>query len=124
MAKLNEMNGWELMAALAELAEPISNLVNDDALWECFVVCTKRGIGLERKDVLRFLLQTYGKMIPLLTGEEHRGDVLRIMAVVEGTTVDKAMKMNGKELLRDFVAAYKEHLEPFFTKSARLGAIV
>lgn len=119
MAKLRELNGWDLMGALVELAEPIGNLANDEAVWECFRECTKKGVSIKQKDGFRFLVTTYSKLIPLVLGVEHRKDMMRILSVVEGKPVAEVMAMNGAELLKDFEQAYKETLEPFFIKSAR-----
>ena len=116
--KLSELNGWELMGRLADLAEPIGNLTNDDLFWDTFTECTKRGVSLKQKDGLRFILKAYGKLIPILMGEDHRKDTIRILAAVEGKSVPEAMKMNGKQLFQDFLDAYKENIEPFFTRSA------
>ena len=122
--KLNEMNGWELMGGLVELAEPIGNLVNDEPLWECFLECTRQAVRLRQKDGLAFILRNYAKLIPLLFGDDHKRDVVRILAVVEGMSVEEAMKKNGFELLRDFRAAYREQLAPFFTSSVPTASIV
>ena len=96
MSKLAEMTGWELMGALAEIAEPVGNLVNDDAFWDCFVDCTRRGVGLKQKDGLRFLLRTYAKLIPIVCGG-HKNDTARILAVIEGKPVAEVMQMNQEQ---------------------------
>lgn len=119
MPKLRELNGWDLMSALVELAEPVGNLANDEEVWECFKECTKKGVSLRQKDGFRFLVNTYSKLVPLLLGVNHRKDIMRILAVVEGKPLAEVMAMNGAELLKDFEQAYKETLEPFFIKSAR-----
>ena len=117
MRKLSELNGWELMTALSEIADPVGNLVNDDAFWECFVVCTKRGIGIKQKDTLRFLLQTYAKLVPILL-KEHKDDTFKILSVVEGKPIKEVMEMEGPELLNDIKEAFVTNLAPFFTKFA------
>lgn len=118
MKKLTEMNGWEVMSALAELAEPVGNLVNDDAVWETFVECTKRGVNLRQSNTLRYLIQAYAKMTPVLLGDEHRTDTFRILAVIEGKPLAEIMDMPAPELWDDIKKAYEEHLKPFFTRSA------
>ena len=120
MAKLADLNGWELMAALAEIAEPVGNLVNDDAVWDAFQVCTRRAVTLRQKDGLRYIIRAYSEMIPVLM-KDHRTDVIRLLAVIEGKSVEETMKMNGKELFEDFKAVYRETLEPFFIKAAPLA---
>lgn len=117
MRKLVELNGWELMTALSELAEPVGNLVNDDAFWDCFVACTKRGVGLKQKDTFRFLLQTYAKMVPILLNE-HKSDTFRILAAIEGKPIKEVMEMDGAELIGDIKEAVQTNLAPFFTKFA------
>lgn len=119
MAKLTELNGWDLMSALAELAEPVGNLVNDDDVWNCFKRCTKKGVSLKPENGFRFLLKTYAELFPMLCGERHKMDTLKIIAIAEGKTIKEVMSKNGAEILRDFEKAYREVLEPFFIKSAR-----
>lgn len=116
--KLEDLSGWELMGALAELAEPVGNLAEDDEIWECFRECTKNAWQLRQKDGFRYLLKTYSKLFPLLMGEKHKRDTIKILAIVSGKPVSEAMSMNGAELIKDFGAIYKEQLEPFFIKSA------
>ena len=116
MKKLIDMEAWELMSALAELAEPVNNLVSDDELWKTFKECTRKGAMLKRQDGLQFILETYGKLGKPLLGK-HKTDTLKILSIVEGKKIEDLMHMNGMEVLRDFSEAYKEQLEPFFTKS-------
>jgi len=120
MKKLIEMEAWELMGTLADLAEPVSNLVNDDELWNAFKECTARGVTLKRKDGLQFILKAYGSLGPALLGK-HRMDTLKILSIIEGKRLEELMHMNGAEVLKDFMTAYKEHLEPFFIKSVHSG---
>lgn len=116
MRKLSELNGWDLTVALAELAEPVGNLVNDDTFWDCFVNCTKKGVGVKQNDAFRFLLQTYSQMIPLLL-KEHQQDTFRILSIIEGKPIEEVMQMNGMELFEDIKEAFQTNLLPFFTKS-------
>lgn len=118
MKKLTELTGWETMAALAELAEPVGNLANDDTVWNTFVECTKRGVGLRRQDTMRFLLQTYAKLFPVLLGDEHRRDTMRILSVIEGKPLNEIMAMPATELWADVKKAWEEHLKPFFLNAA------
>lgn len=120
MKKFKDMEAWELMTALAEMAEPVNNIVSDDELWETFKECTKRGLRLKQKDGLQYILKTYGKLAPKLLGE-HKADTLKILSIVEGKKLEDLMHMNGAELLKDFTAVYKEQLESFFTKPVLLG---
>lgn len=122
MKKLVDMTGWEAMSALAELAEPVGNLANDDLVWDTFVECTRNGVTLRRGDAsFRFLLQAYAKMTPVLLGEDHRKDTFRILSVVEGKPIEEVMKMPAPELWEDIKKAYVEQLQPFFVKAARSG---
>ena len=118
MKKLADMTGWEMTATLAEIAEPVGHLVNDDAFWDCFVNCTRKGVGLKQNDAFRYLLRAYAELMPLLFGA-HRQDTFRILSVIEGKSIEETMQMNAMELLDDAKVAFKEVLAPFFTKSAR-----
>lgn len=119
--KLKDMNAWDMMGALAELAEPVGRLASDDLFWDAFVECTKSGIGLKQKNGLRFFLQTYSNLFPILMGEEHRGDTFRILAIVQGVTVSEVAKMSGAELLSTVKEIFHEVLVPFFTSSGLSG---
>lgn len=116
--KLNEMQTYELMAALVELAEPVGNLADDDEFWDRFRDCTKKAWKLQQRDGLRFLVKTYAELGSLLFGEKHKHDIVKIFSIVAGKTIKETMEMNGAEMFSEFVKVYKEKLEPFFIKSA------
>ena len=115
--KLKDMDAWEMMGALAELAEPVGNLARDEAFWSAFEECTKRGVRLRQKDTFRYILQAYAKLFPLLMNEEHRRDTFRILAIINGKTVEQVAKMSGPEMLEEARAVFSETLIPFFTLS-------
>ena len=117
MKKIVEMDALELSSLLIEIAEPIGNLADDDEVFECFRKCTTRGLKLKQRDGLHFILKTYSKLIPLLLGEKHKRDTLRILAAIEGKSVNEIIHMNGKQLIDDFRAAWEDKLEGFFTQS-------
>lgn len=121
MAKLKDMTAWELMGALAELAGPVGNLANDDEFWDAFKECTKKGVGLKQKDGLRFFLQAYGGLFPILMREDHRRDTFHILAILEGKSIEEVARMNGEELLETVKSAWKEVIVPFFTSSGLSG---
>lgn len=112
---LKELNGWNLMTKLAELAEPVGNLVNDDEFWEAFTECTKNGAGLRMERGLRFFLQTYGSLLPILMSEEHKRDTFAIIAAATGRSVNECANMNGMQMLKEFGAVFVGDLQSFFT---------
>lgn len=112
MAKLLEKNGAEMCAALVSIAGPIKSFLDDMEFQEAFTECTKKGHGSQ----LHNILAIYADMTPLLFGEKHMKDTLAILAAVEGKKVGEMLKMNGTELLKDFLSAWKEQIEPFFTQ--------
>lgn len=114
MAKLLEKNGAEMCAALASIAVPIRHFIDDEEFMKLFKDRTKEGLGAGT-------LAVYADIVPVLFGEKHRNDTLQILAVIEGTTVSKMLKMNGTELLEDALDAWKNQIAPFFT---RLGLSV
>lgn len=116
-AKLKDLPAWEMMGALAELAEPVGNLARDDAFWDAFTECTKRGVRLKQKDTARYILQAYGALFPILMNEQHRMDTFRILAIINGKTVQEVAKMRGAEVLAEAKAVFEETLIPFFTLS-------
>ena len=121
MAKLKDMKGWEMMAALAELAEPVGNLARDDAFWDVFKECTKRGVGLKQQNTFRYLLTAYSELFPILMGEAHRLDTFKILAIANGVTVEQVTKMSGPEMLNSAKEAMQEIIIPFFTRSGLSG---
>ena len=119
MKKLAELTGFELAGVLAEIAPAVGNLVTDEVFWGKFQECTKKGTQLRRTgSTLQFLLNAYAELVPLLLGEKHIGDVMQILAAVEGVPVKKVMGKNGFELIADIKAIFAEQLVPFFIKSA------
>ena len=112
MAKLMEKNGAEMCAALVSIAEPIRHFIEDKEFLDTFKRCTAKGMDSQ----LHGILTIYADLVPLLFGDAHRRDTLAILATVEGTTVSGMLKMNGADLLADALKAWKEQIEPFFTK--------
>lgn len=110
--KLLEKNGAEMASALVELANPIRNFLEDDEFMLTFRECTKKGV----RNKLEAVMAVYADMIPLLLGDRHLSDTIAIMAVVEGTTPQKMLKMNGTEMLADCMRAWEDQIKPFFTQ--------
>lgn len=117
MAKLLEKNGAEMCAALVSLAAPVKSFLEDQEFNDTLIACTKKGMGNQ----LREFAHIYADMTPLLFGDKHIKDTMQILAVIEGKTVKELMKMNGTDLIADAISAWKEQIQPFFT---RLGLSV
>lgn len=112
MAKLLEKNGAEMCAALVSIAAPIKNFLEDKEVSDTFKACTKKGVD----NKLTGFLTIYADMVPLLFGDRHLKDTLAILAVIEGKTQRELLKMNGVELMKDALGAWKDQLQPFFTQ--------
>ena len=112
MAKLLEKNGAEMANALVSLATPLKNFMDDAEFSEAFKKCTKKGVRTKASDIL----EIYVELVPHLFGDKHLKDTLQILAIIEGATVQKMLKMNGTELMADAMTAWKEQLKPFFTR--------
>ena len=110
MAKLLDKNGAEMCAALASIAIPIKKFLDDPEFMEIFRERTAEGIRTASG------MAIYAELVPILFGDKHRDDTLQILAVIEGTTVSKMLKMNGTELLKDALDAWKNQIAPFFTQ--------
>ena len=117
MAKLLEKNGAEMASALVALATPIRNYMEDVEFSESLKRCTKNGV----RDKATDLLTIYTELVPHLFGDKHLKDTLQILAIIEGTTVQKMLKMNGTDLMADALSAWNEQIKPFFM---RLGLTV
>ena len=117
MAKLIDKNGAEMAAALVALSAPVKNFIEDEEFMRAVKECTDKGV----RNKLEGFLTIYSDLTPLLLGDKHIRDTLSIVATVEGTTVNKMLKMDGVEMLADCLRAWKEQIQPFFT---RLGLSV
>lgn len=109
--KLLEQSAAEMAAHLVELAAPVKSLLEDEEIRQTWIECTKQGV----KNKLESILVVYADMAPLIFGEKHLKDVLRILAAIEGKTVSEMLQMNGAELMKDTLAAWEEQIKPFFT---------
>lgn len=112
MAKLLDMNGAEMASALVNIAGILKRFMDDDEFMEAFKKATRQGVRLRSTD----MLEIYTDLIPLMFGEKHLKDTVSILAVIEGTTAKEMLKMNGVELMKDALSAWKEQLVPFFTQ--------
>ena len=112
MAKLLEKNGAEMASALVALATPIRNYMEDVEFSEALKECTRKGVTNKATDILTI----YTELIPHLFGEKHLKDTLQILAIIEGTTVQKMLKMNGTDLMADALSAWNEQIKPFFMR--------
>ena len=112
MAKLMEKNGAEMCAALVSIAAPMKAFLNDKEFSDTFRECTKKGV----RNQLEGFATIYADMVPLMFGDKHLKDTLTILSVIEGKSVKELMKMNGVELLKDALGAWKEQIQPFFTQ--------
>ena len=121
MRKLEELSTAELMSVLADIAEPVANFAEDDEFFELFRKYTARGAILKQKDTMRFLMRTYGRLIPIMLGEKHLNDTMHILSAVTGKSAKEMMAMNGKETISLLKSAMKEYLTPFFTSSEPSG---
>ena len=110
MAKLMEKNGAEMCAALASMAIPIKRFLDDAEFMAIFKDRTKEGMRTASG------MAVYADIVPMLFGDKHRDDTLQILAIIEGTTVSKMLKMNGMELMKDAMDAWKNQIAPFFTQ--------
>ena len=110
--KLIEKNGAEMAAALVGLAAPIRSFLDDHEFMRKFKECTQKGV----RNKMEGFLTIYADMMPLLMGDKHIRDTLTIVAIVEGTTIEQMLAMNGTEMLADCLKAWKEQISPFFTQ--------
>ena len=110
--KLLEKNGAEICAALVSISGSVRSIMDDQEVRTTWKECTKKGM----ENRLEGILTIYADMVPLLFGKKHLRDTLGILAVVEGTTVREMLEMNGTDLLADAMKAWREQLQPFFTR--------
>ena len=112
MAKLLEMNAAEMAAALVNISGILKRFMDDEEFKKAFKKATANGVRMGATDVL----EIYTDLVPFIFGDKHLKDTVAILATIEGTTASKMLKMNGVELMKDAMAAWKEQLVPFFTQ--------
>ena len=110
MAKLLEMNGAEMCAALAGIAGTLKKFMDDAEFDTAWKNATKKGMRSGMTDILKI----YAEIAPLLFGEKHLHDTMSILSVIEGKPVRDLLAMNGTELLADDLKAFNEQIKPFF----------
>lgn len=108
--KLLEKTGAEMCSALVSIAGPVRHFLDDPEFGEAVRESTKKGVRSQMEGILNI----YADLAPLLFGDKHLKDTIQILAVVEGKTVKEMLKMNGVELFRDAMDAWKEQIQPFF----------
>ena len=110
MRKPNRVN-------IVAIAEPIGNLVNDEELFDAMKRCSSRGDparpALNSTKIGQFL-NMYSALVPLLFGEKHLKDIVKITSVIEGVPVKTLLEMPGIDLINDVREAWKEQIAPFF----------
>lgn len=117
MAKLLDMNGAQMASALVGIAAPLKRLMEDEEFSTVFKKATKKGLDMGWNDVLTI----YVDVVPHLLGDKHIKDTFTILSIIEDKKVSELMKMDGTELIADFIKAFNEQLKPFFM---RLGLSV
>jgi len=112
MAKLLEKSGAEMCAALVSIAGPIKSFLEDEEIAKTFKACTAKGYKSELSNILAI----YADMVPLLMGEKHLKDTIAILAAVEGKSAKDMLRMNGVELMKDAMEAWRDQIQPFFSQ--------
>ena len=102
MKKLSEMNTSELMDTLCRIAEPVGKIFADPAVGDAFARVYKA--TQEKSSPLHFYALCASELMPVLMGEEHRGNVLKVLACIKGVTPEALEKQNGMDTMRDVVA--------------------
>lgn len=99
MRKIAEMTTDELAQALCQMAEPASNIMSDGAVSEAFV---EMGRKLNKKaTILQNIAVFASVLVPVLLGEKHRLDTYKVLAALEGVTVEEICKQNGFKTAKD-----------------------
>lgn len=99
MKKIAEMNTEELAAFLCKAADPVSNLLGDDAVVEAF---GKLGEKMKtKKSVIGMFGMFVSVVVPTLLGEHHRDDTYALLAAVSGMEVAEIKKQNGMKTAKD-----------------------
>ena len=113
MKKLSEMNTSELMDTLCRIAEPVGKIFADPAVGDAFARVYKA--TQEKSSPLHFYALCASELMPVLMGEEHRGNVLKVLACIKGVTPEALEKQNGM-VLRGFpVSSVKTHSPKLLT---------
>lgn len=109
--KISEMNNRQAREALIRLADPISNLCDDEELADMFKEFSNMG------DVP--MIQTVGKMIPkfaLYAFEKHINDLYEIVGALTMQSRSQVEEMNFMETVKVIKDSYDDVLASFFTR--------
>ena len=111
--KISEMTNEQAADALVRIAEPVSNLCDDDDLVKMLDDFSKMNdLGLVR---------AFGQMLPKLMGyalKKHRNDLYEIIGALDMRPTAEVAKMPFLDTVRLVQESYDTILKDFFTHSA------
>lgn len=105
--KISEMSTEQLAGVLVDLAEPVSEIVNDDATTDAF----KRIVG-EQND-LNQIGAFIREIIPLVFST-HFDSMCKIVATLTGKTPAEVKAQKGLQTINEAKAVFDEDLLDFF----------
>lgn len=82
--KLSDVKGGRTLEVIADLIDPIANIVEDEDAMELL----KREQLPEGMDAQQFFAKKMRKAIPVLL-RTHRGDIVAILSTIKGVTPDE-----------------------------------
>lgn len=85
--RLSEIRGERVFDVIADIIEPCCNIAQDESASELFDRTKKRPDGVSAKD---FALDRVKRSMPSLM-RTHKGDLVAILATIEGVSQDEYM---------------------------------
>ena len=112
--KLSEIKGARTFDVIADIIDPISAIATDKQAMELF----KRQKIPKGMDEKTFVLQRVRDHVPYLL-HEHKGDVISIMAAIEGVTAEEyAASLDLGKLMADLYDLLTDDgIIPLFTRA-------
>ena len=119
--KLSQMSTQQLASALVALADPISNIANNDSIGKAMSDIQAKIKAAKEADkplpVLFMVGEMIGKLIPVLLGTQAE-DMFSIIVTLTGKTTGEVKAQNGLLTIKEAKESFSTELLDFFTSSA------
>lgn len=105
--KISEMSTEQLAPVLADLAEPLSDIANDESTMEAL-----KRIAAEKTSLTQ-VAAFVKEIFPLLL-KTHFESTCKIVAILTGKTLEQIKTQKGLQTIADAVAVFDDDLMDFF----------
>lgn len=119
--KIEEMNGEQLMSAMAELAVPIGNIMANEKMADAWkkigqdAAAGKLNVAIQQRGAI------VREVVPAAL-KNNANDVFKVISVLNGVPVAELKKMNGMEVFKMVTESLSSELLTFFTSFGTMGS--